>query len=582
MAMLASSAEASSGAGSISGAVTTPSGSGIKNVYVYAINASTMATARSAITNTSGEYTVSNLPPGNYKLYYTIGGVGCVFTWYKNSDTWCTATVITISALGSIEHIDVIMQTTGLGSISGAVASEAGAGIEGVSVAVFSESTGYSATATTKADGSYEATGLPPGWYKITFDASGTRYISEYYNDHIAYAAADNVSVASSSATTGVNAVLSMGGSVSGVVSDFSGTGIQGVKVRAYEMSTSAHGSAITDADGKYEVTGLPSGNYQIDFTASRTELIGETYNDHVLYADLDAVHVTAPTMTTDVNAVLQRGGLISGTVADSSGTGIQGVYVSSYESSSFQINQTVTDANGRYALTGLASGTYFIDFETVETGYIFEIYDGKHSIYEAEGIAVTAPNATTNIDAILEKGASISGTLVNSSGAGIFNARVTAYDASSQRFIASTHSDCNGNYTLTGLPSGSYKILFKAPSPDASTSWFGADNPVAVTAPNATTDINAVLDLPSRTIEASVEGNGSISPSGAVVAEKWSDQMFSIIPAQGNRILDVLVDGASVGPVASYTFSDIASNHSIEALFSPISQSWLMLLLDE
>jgi hypothetical protein len=306
MVMLTSSVEASGGIGSISGAVTTPSGSGIKNVYVYAIDANTMATARSAITNASGEYTVSNLPPSNYKLYYTIGGVGCVFTWYKNRDAWCTATVMTISASGSIEHVDVVMQTTELGSISGAVASEAGAGIEGVSVAVFSESSGYGATATTKEDGSYEAAGLPPDWYKITFDASGTGYISEYYKNHIAYAAADNISVVSSSATTGVNAVLSMGGGVSGVVSDFSGTGVQGVKVRAYETSTSTHGSAITDADGKYEVTGLPSGNYQIDFTASGTELIGETYDDHVLYADLDAVHVTAPNITTGVNAVLQ------------------------------------------------------------------------------------------------------------------------------------------------------------------------------------------------------------------------------------------------------------------------------------
>ena len=43
-------------------------------------------------------------------------------------------------------------------------------------------------------------------------------------------------------------------------------------------------------------------------------------------------------------------------------------------------------------------------------------------------------------------------------------------------------------------------------------------------------------------------------------------DQTFTITPASCYQIADVLVDGVSVGAVASYTFTDVAANHTIAA----------------
>ena len=65
----------------------------------------------------------------------------------------------------------------------------------------------------------------------------------------------------------------------------------------------------------------------------------------------------------------------------------------------------------------------------------------------------------------------------------------------------------------------------------------------------------------------------GSITPSGQQYVDPGQNLSFDITSAGAPFSLsDVLVDGVSVGAVGSYTFSNVASDHSIESLFvSPI-----------
>ena len=77
---------------------------------------------------------------------------------------------------------------------------------------------------------------------------------------------------------------------------------------------------------------------------------------------------------------------------------------------------------------------------------------------------------------------------------------------------------------------------------------------------------------LPTYTINSSCGPNGSISPLGTVSVSQNSSYVFFITPENGYQIEDVLVDGSSVGPVTSYTFPDVTSNHTISATFSEIS----------
>ena len=87
----------------------------------------------------------------------------------------------------------------------------------------------------------------------------------------------------------------------------------------------------------------------------------------------------------------------------------------------------------------------------------------------------------------------------------------------------------------------------------------------------NVTSDhtIEAIFATGPRTITATAGANGNISPSGDVSVDPGTDQEFTITAdANGYYVLDVLVDGVSVGAVTRYTFVNITTDHTIEASF--------------
>src|SRR6185503_9573451 len=68
----------------------------------------------------------------------------------------------------------------------------------------------------------------------------------------------------------------------------------------------------------------------------------------------------------------------------------------------------------------------------------------------------------------------------------------------------------------------------------------------------------------------------GSITPSGAVSVNCGDDASFTIAADPCYSITDVVVDGVSQGPIASYTFTNVQANHTISASFThnPLSTS--------
>jgi PKD repeat protein len=80
-------------------------------------------------------------------------------------------------------------------------------------------------------------------------------------------------------------------------------------------------------------------------------------------------------------------------------------------------------------------------------------------------------------------------------------------------------------------------------------------------------TDYISVLS--AFTITATAGDNGLIDPSGAVVVVEGGSQSFTITAATGYHVEDVSVDGASVGAVTSYEFTDVTGNHTISVSFA-------------
>ncbi len=83
------------------------------------------------------------------------------------------------------------------------------------------------------------------------------------------------------------------------------------------------------------------------------------------------------------------------------------------------------------------------------------------------------------------------------------------------------------------------------------------------------------VWRIPNSTVSfiitASASAGGTISPAGDILVYENSSKTFTITPNVGFAVDDVVVDGVSVGAVASYTFSNVTANHSISASFHAV-----------
>ncbi|MCX5887894.1 MAG: carboxypeptidase regulatory-like domain-containing protein, partial [Deltaproteobacteria bacterium] len=78
-----------------------------------------------------------------------------------------------------------------------------------------------------------------------------------------------------------------------------------------------------------------------------------------------------------------------------------------------------------------------------------------------------------------------------------------------------------------------------------------------------------AYMLRPLYTITATAGAGGTIAPSGAVKVIRGEDITFKILPNASYRIVDVLVDGVSQGPIGIYTFTNVTANHTIAATFT-------------
>jgi len=80
-------------------------------------------------------------------------------------------------------------------------------------------------------------------------------------------------------------------------------------------------------------------------------------------------------------------------------------------------------------------------------------------------------------------------------------------------------------------------------------------------------------------TITTSSGSGGSITPSGTITVNSGESKTFTITLYSGYKISNVKVDGISKGSISSYIFTNVTSNHTIEAIFEKeITQTTIIL----
>jgi hypothetical protein len=237
-------------------------------------------------------------------------------------------------------------------------------------------------------------------------------------------------------------------------------------------------------------------------------------------------------------------------------------------------VSYTVPDVLQTFTITASAGGN----------GSILPV--GTVSVTEGQSKTFTiSPKSGFHIDGVLVdgvfKGTTSTYTFQNLSASHTIYATFASNPVPSHTIAASTTSHGNinpqGNVTVNEGNNQNFSI-----TPD--TGYHIADvrvdgHSVGARAnfefPNVTEGhtISASFAANMFTITAAAGSNGSITP-GTVSIAQGSGKTFTIAANSGYEIADVIVDDKSKGAVTSYTFNNIAANHTIAASFAAVPAS--------
>jgi alpha-tubulin suppressor-like RCC1 family protein len=119
-------------------------------------------------------------------------------------------------------------------------------------------------------------------------------------------------------------------------------------------------------------------------------------------------------------------------------------------------------------------------------------------------------------------------------------------------------------SYTVKALPG--YHLV------DVTVNGVSQGAVTSVTTPQITanTTVQAIFAIDTHVISATSDAKGTISPSGEVSCNNGSDKTFTFTPNPGYKVVNVIVDGVSLGPVPSYTFRVINAAHTIKLISIP------------
>src|SRR5215472_4279899 len=162
------------------------------------------------------------------------------------------------------------------------------------------------------------------------------------------------------------------GVTISGRVTDAQGRGLARVCVFAASQQQSGEvGLAFTGSRGRYSIRNLAPGQYQLDFGCGGGRYADQWYANEPDAATAKVLDLSAGT-TSGINAVLQPAGSITGKVTSKSGRPLKGICVSATNTRDLSSAAAIfiggsfgqaTNAEGVYKVSGLAAGSYDIEF---------------------------------------------------------------------------------------------------------------------------------------------------------------------------------------------------------------------------
>jgi ell wall binding domain 2 (CWB2)/Fibronectin type III domain/Carboxypeptidase regulatory-like domain len=481
----------------------------------------------STCTDNNGVYRSAGLPAGNnYQVVFDQWGSGNYLEqWYNNQPSQATANSVPVTLGAGTANIDATLVTGG--SVSGTVNDSSGsapAPVTNASVQLYDATTGGYVSGGwgyTDSSGAYQTLGVPAGNYKVEFTPpSGSSDQGQWYNNKPDQASANTVTVGVGQPVTGVDAMLTSGGTITGTVTDSStllplaGICVQAIGTTGYSYPA-YYESVCSDSAGTYTINGLPADDYTVEFHGTNhngkatAAYLSQTYLNQIgqYSGGLVPVPVTVASGGTtsgiDDKAVL--GATFSGTVTDSvTGAPVSNICVipndttSSYYSGA---DLSCTDSSGNYTTPGVPTGSYKLDFLNLQGRYIEQWYNNKPDQSTAQALSVTQGSNYPSNNAAMQLGGNITGTVTAAVGGGaLANICVTLYHLDGTYGGNGGCTDSAGYFTSSAVAAGTYKVGFYDYSGAYSSQYYNGKstlalaNTVSVTTGGTAAGIDAAL----------------------------------------------------------------------------------------
>ncbi len=292
-------------------------------------------------------------------------------------------------------------------------------------------------------------------------------------------------------------------GAISGRVTKASGGNpIPNVVVTARQLNCPYRSfTYTTGSDGYYLIGDIPCGKYSVR-TGIDSIYVDVYWNNKYLWETPDPVVVSHDTIE-NINFSLRLGGKITGTV-NLPGSLIVYAFIFAIDTTHKSIYYDMpigVFGSASYSIEGLPTGTYQLRTFNL-LGYIDVYYNNKSSWVTADPVSVTEGSTTSSKNFTLSSGGKIEGNVTSEVSGPLGDSALVLgiLLADTLEWFQVAFTNTSGNYTLSGLRSGLWKVFALGDTTNSfefynhQDNWSSADL-ISVTSPFTVPGINFFLE---------------------------------------------------------------------------------------